>query len=101
MADRIRLSVATDAEAAAALRSYAEFVKGETLALDFEVAVKPHAEFAEDKSHAEFAEFAEYAESAGGAGGAAPRPLEANLNGHAADLNGHAAGISLAKAAKA
>ena len=37
VADRIRLSVSTDAEAAAALRAHAEFVKGETLALDLAV----------------------------------------------------------------
>ena len=86
VADRIRLSVSTDAEAAAALRAHAEFVKGETLALDLAIEEKPHAESAEDKTHAESAESAE---AAGGSGGTAPRSL---------DLNGHPAAISLAKA---
>ena len=38
VADRIRVSVATDAEAAAALRAHAEFVKGETLAVAFDIS---------------------------------------------------------------
>ena len=77
VADRIRLSVYTDAEAAAALRAHAEFVKGEVLALALAIEEKPHAEFAES------------AEAAGGSGGAAPRSL---------DLNGHPAALSIAKA---
>jgi isoleucyl-tRNA synthetase len=38
VADRIKLSVSTDAEAAAALRANAEFAKGETLAVAFDVS---------------------------------------------------------------
>ncbi len=38
VANRIRVSVSTDAEAAAALRAHAEFVKGETLAVDLAVS---------------------------------------------------------------
>ena len=38
VSDRIRLSVETDAEAAAAIRANADFVKGEVLALDLAVA---------------------------------------------------------------
>ena len=47
VADRIRVSVETDSEAAAALQAHVEFVKGETLALDLAIEEKPHAEFAE------------------------------------------------------
>ena len=68
VADRIRLSVSTDAEAAAAIRAHADFVKGETLAIDLAIE----------------------AGEAGGAGGAAPRPP--------LDLNGHPTAISIEKA---
>ena len=60
VADRIRVSVSTDAEAAAALRAHAEFIRGETLALDLSI-------------------------EEGGSGGAAPRPLD--LNGHPAAIS--------------
>ena len=60
VADRIRVSAETDAEAAAALQAHAEFIRGETLALELSI-------------------------QAGGSGGAAPRPLD--LNGHPAAIS--------------
>ena len=78
VADRIRISVETDSEAAAALQAHAEFVKGETLALDLAIRDKYVA-----------AQNEPAAEAAGGSGGEAPRPL---------DLNGHPAAISIEKA---
>ena len=60
VSDRIRLSVTTDAEAAAAITAHADFVKGETLALDLAVS-----------------------ETAEGSGDD-PRPLD--LNGHPASI---------------
>ena len=78
VADRIRVSVSTDAEAAAALRAHAEFVKGETLAVDLAIRDKYVA-----------AQNEPAAEGAGASGGSAPCPL---------DLNGHPAAISIEKA---
>ena len=61
VSDRIRLSVTTDAEAAAAITAHADFVKGETLALNLAIS-----------------------ETAEGSG-EDPRPLD--LNGHPASIS--------------
>ena len=58
--DRIRLAVATDAEAAAAIRAFADFARGETLADTLDITER-------------------------GPGGEASRPLQ-DLNGHPAAI---------------
>ena len=78
VADRIRVSVSTDAEAAAAITAHADFVKGEVLALDLAIHDKYVA-----------AQNEPAAEAAGGSEGSAPRPL---------DLNGHPATLTIEKA---
>lgn len=86
VADRIRLTVETDAEAAAAIEANAAFVKGEVLAVELEVRGREDRDLkAAARNGAEGA-----APEGTAAGGAAPRS--------SADLNGHYAEMALAKA---